>query len=110
MRQPPYGFTSETVDTNHETRTLKPHPEEAPFIRRIFEMRAQGIYSSQEIADQINKLGFKTRTSYGQDKYDRSKIKRVVGGRQIDVKMIDRIAHSLIYAGVIKGKWTNGCQ
>lgn len=32
---------------------------------------------------------------------------RVVGGRQIDVKMIDRIAHSLIYAGVIKGKWTN---
>lgn len=70
-------------------------------------MRAQGIYSSQEIADKVNKLGFKTRTSYVRDKYDRSKIKRVVGGRQIDVKMIDRIAHSLIYAGVIKGKWTN---
>lgn len=108
MRQPPYGFTSETVDTNHGKRViLTPHPEEAPFIRRIFEMRARGIYSSQEIADQINKLGFKTRTSYVRDKYDRSKIKRVVGGRQIDVKMIDRIAHSLIYAGVIKGKWTN---
>ena len=105
MRQPPYGFTSETVDTNHGKRViLKPHPEEAPFIRRIFEMRAQGMYSSQEIADQINKLGFKTRTSYVRDKYDRSKIKRVVGGRQIDVKMIDRIAYSLIYAGVIKGK------
>jgi hypothetical protein len=76
-------------------------------VRRIFEMRAQGIYSGQEIADDINRLGFKTRTTYVRDKYDRSKVKRVVGGRPIDVKMIDRIAHSLIYAGIINGKWTN---
>lgn len=108
MRQPPYGFTSETLDTNHGKRViLKPHPKEAPFIRRIFEMRAQGIYSGQEIADEVNSLGFKTRTTYVRDKYDRTKIKRIVGGRAIDVKMIDRIAHNLIYAGVINGKWTN---
>lgn len=108
MRQPPYGFTSETVDTNHGKRViLRPHPKEEPFIRRIFEMRAQGIYSGQEIADEINRLGFKTRITYVRDKYDRSKIKRIVGGQPIDVKMIDRIAHNLIYAGIIKGKWTN---
>ena len=108
MRQPPYGFTSETLDTNHGKRViLKPHPKEASFIRRIFEMRAQGIYSSQEIADEINRLGFKTRTTYVRDKYDRTKVKRIVGGRSVDVKMIDRIAHNLIYAGIIKGKWTN---
>jgi hypothetical protein len=108
MRQPPYGFTSETADTNHGKRTLlKPHPKEAVYVRRIFEMRAQGIYSGQEIVDEINRLGFKTRTTYVRDKYDRSKVKRVVGGRPIDVKMIDRIAHGLIYAGIINGKWTN---
>lgn len=108
MRQPPYGFTSETVDTNHGKRViLTPHPEESIYIRRIFEMRAQGIYSGQEIADTVNKLGFKSRITYVRDKYDRSKIKRIVGGKPMDVKMVDRITHSLIYAGIIKGKWTH---
>lgn len=108
MRQPPYGFTSETVDTNHGKRViLTPHPKESIYIRRVFEMRAQGIYSSQEIADTVNKLGFKSRVTHVRDKYDRSKIKRIVGGKPMDVKMVDRITHSLIYAGVIKGKWTH---
>lgn len=108
MRQPPYGFTSETVDTSHGKRViLKPHPEESVFIRRVFEMRAQGIYSSQEIADEVNRLGFQTRVSYVRDKYDPSKIKKITGGKKMDVKMVDRIAHNLIYAGIIKGKWTH---
>ena len=61
MRMPPYGFVSEMVDSNHGKRMiLKPHPEESVFIRRVFEMRAQGIYSNQEIADTCNGLGFRT--------------------------------------------------
>ena len=108
MRQPPYGFTSETVDTSHGKRViLKPHPEEAPFVIRVFEMRAQGIYSNQEIADTLNRLGFKTRVSYVRDKYDRSKVLRAVGGNPMDTKMVDRFAHRLIYAGVMKEKWTD---
>lgn len=107
MRMPPYGFLSETVDTNNGKRTiLKPHPEEAPFITRLFEMRAKGIYSSQEIADELNNLGFRTRINHVRDKYDRTKILRVVGGKKMDVKTLDRYAHRLIYAGVIKEKWT----
>lgn len=70
-------------------------------------MRAQGIYSSQEIADEVNRLGFQTRVSYVRDKYDPSKIKKITGGKKMDVKMVDRIAHNLIYAGIIKGKWTH---
>ena len=108
MRQPPYGFISETIDTNHGKRTiLKPHPEEAPFVRRVFELRAQGIYSNQEVADELNRLGFKTRTTYVRDKYDRSKVKRIVGGKPMDVKMVDRFVHRLTYAGIIQEKWTN---
>jgi DNA invertase Pin-like site-specific DNA recombinase len=107
MRQPPYGFMSETVDTNNGKRTvLKPHPDEAPLVTRLFEMRAKGIYSSQEIADELNKLGFRTRLSYIRDKYDRTKILRVFGGKKMDVKMVDRFTHRLVYAGVIKEKWT----
>lgn len=108
MRQPPYGFMSETIETNHGKRVvLKRHPEEAPFVERLFEMRKQGIYSSQEIADELNRLGFKTRETYVRDKYDRSIIKRIYGGKPMDVKMVDRYAHRLIYAGIIKEKWTN---
>ena len=108
MRRPPYGFISEMVDTNHGKRMiLKPHPEESKFVIRIYELRAQGIYSSREIADQLNQLGFKTRTNYVRDKYDRSKIKRIVGGRPMDEKLVDRIVHNVIYAGIIKEKWTN---
>lgn len=107
MRQPPYGYISETVDTNNGKRAvLKPHPEEAPFVTRLFEMRAKGIYSSQEIADELNNLGFRTRTHHVRDKYDRTKIMRILGGKKMDVKTLDRYAHRLIYAGVIKEKWT----
>lgn len=109
MRRPPYGFISEMIDTNHGKRmVLKPHPEESKYIIRLFEMRAQGIYSSREIANQLNQLGFKTRTNYVRDKYDRSKIKRVMGGCPMDDKLVDRITHNVIYAGIIKEKWTNG--
>lgn len=108
MRQQPYGFTSEMIDTVHGKRMiLKEKPEESQFIKRVFEMRAQGIYSNQEIADELNRLGFKTRENYVRDKYDRSKIKRIYGGKQMDVKMVDRITHRLVYAGIIKEKWTN---
>jgi hypothetical protein len=107
MRMPPYGFMSETVDTNNGKRTiLRPHPEEFIFVQRLFKMRAKGIYSSQEIADALNRLGFRTRINYVRDKYDRTKILRIVGGKKMDVKMVDRFAHRLVYAGVIKEKWT----
>lgn len=107
MRQPPYGYMSELVDTNHGKRTiLKPHPEEAPFVKRLFEMRAKGIYSNQEIADELNKLGFRTRVVHVRDKYDRTKLLKVKGGVKMDVKMVDRFAHRLSYAGVIQEKWT----
>lgn len=108
MRMPPYGFVSEMVDSNHGKRMiLKPHPEESVFIRRVFEMRAQGIYSNQEIADTCNGLGFRTRKTIVRDRYDPSKIKSVHGGKLMDEKMVDRFIHRLIYAGVIQEKWTH---
>jgi site-specific DNA recombinase len=100
MRQPPYGFKSEMIDTNNGKRmVLVPHPDEAPFVIRLFEMRAKGIYSSQEIADELNRLGFRTRVNQVRDKYDRTKVLRVVGGCKMDVKMVDRFTHRLVYAG-----------
>ncbi len=107
MRQQPYGYISEKIDSRNGKRLiLKPHEQEATFMVRLFEMRAEGIYTDQQIADELNRLGFRTRIQYVRDKYDRSKIVRQIGGRPMTAKMVDYYSHKLIYAGVIKEKWT----
>jgi hypothetical protein len=108
MRQQPYGYVSEKVDTKNGKRlVLKPHDREAPFIMRLFEMRAAAIHSDQQIADDLNRLGFRTRIQIVRDKYDKTKVKKQIGGKKMTAKMVDYYSHKLIYAGVIKEKWTH---
>jgi hypothetical protein len=59
----------------------------------------------EEIADELNRLGLRTRINYVRDKNNRTKILRFVGGNKINAKMVDRFTHRLVYAGVIKEKW-----
>ena len=108
MRQQPYGFTSEKVDTpNGKRLILVPHEQEAPFMIRLFEMRAAGTYTDKQVADELNRLGFRTRIQYVRDKYDRTKIAKQIGGKKMTAKMVDYYSHKLVYAGVIKEKWTH---
>ena len=108
MRQQPYGYVSEKVNTpNGKRLILAPHSEEAGFIIRLFTMRAQGIYSDQQIADELNALGFRTRVQYVRDKYEKTRIVKQIGGRPMTAKMVDYYSHKLIYAGIIKEKWTD---
>src|SRR5690606_13746384 len=87
---------------------LKPHKNEAKYITRLFEMRAAHVFTNQQIADELNSMGFKTRVTIVRDKYDRTKIKRQLGGKQMTAKMVDRYASKLVYCGVIREKWTYG--
>ena len=107
MRQPHYGFRGVEVDTKNGKRIiLKPQKKESKFMIRLFEMRAAHVYTNQQIADELNSMGFRTRTIIVRDKYDRTKIKSQRGGLQMTAKMIDRYASKLVYCGVIKEKWT----
>ena len=108
MRQQPYGFISEKINTpNGKRLVLAPHTEEAPLMTRLFELRAKGTHTDQQIADELNRLGFRTRIQYVRDKYDKTKIIRQIGGRKMTAKMVDYYSHKLIYAGIIKEKWTH---
>ena len=40
----------------------------------MFELRCRGTLSDQEIVDEINKMGYKTRKRYIRDPQDRIKI------------------------------------
>ena len=108
MRQPPFGYYSEKVDTNQGKRTvLRPREEEAPFIRMMFELRAEGLLTDIEIVDKLNALGYQTRVSYIRNKDDLSKVICKKGGRPLTVKSMQKMLQSTIYAGINVEKWTD---
>jgi site-specific DNA recombinase len=109
MRQAPYGFIGEKVETRNGKRTiLKEHPVEGPLLKRIFELREAGILHDREIIADLNQRGFKTRAHYIRDKYDRTKILGKRGGNPLDKDAMDLLLRNPIYAGVNNEKWTNG--
>jgi site-specific DNA recombinase len=108
MRQPPYGYRSEKVDTNQGKRTvLKTREEEAMFIRKMFELRADGLLADAEIVDKLNELGYQTRVSYVRNKDDLSKVISKKGGQPLTVKRLQKIIQNTIYAGINVEKWTS---
>ncbi len=108
MRQPPLGFDSAKMDTANGKRCiLKPHLEEADFMVKMFELRAQGTMNDQEIVDKLNKLGFRTRIQTMRSMQDRTQIIGKRGGKKLDLKTFWRYIQNPIYAGVICEKWTD---
>lgn len=109
MRRAPYGFMSEKVETRNGKRViLKEHPVEGPLLKRIFELRAAGIMHDQEIIDEVNRLGFKTRIYYTRSKHDRTRIVGKRGGNLLDKDAMDLLLRNPIYAGINTEKWTQG--
>ncbi len=108
MRQAPFGFMSEKIDTQNGKRTiLVPHPEESKFIIRMFELRALGKYSDGQIAKMLNESGYQGRIKYIRSKTDTSKVVKKVGGTKLTSKHLWRLVRNPIYAGVNMEKWTN---
>ncbi|MDN9010849.1 recombinase family protein [Brevibacillus laterosporus] len=61
--RPPYGYL---IEKKGKERYLIPHPEQAPVVKMIFEWYAHDDYQKRlgtsHIANQLNKLGYKTYT------------------------------------------------
>ena len=91
MRRPPYGYVSEKIETTNGKRCiLKPQPTEAPFMIKMFELKAQSTLDDHEIAAELNRIGFKTRTEILRSKTDRSQIIAQRGGGSLTAKMLNR--------------------
>lgn len=109
MRQPPYGFVSEKIETRNGKRcVLRPHPTEADLMRKMYELRARGTLHDEEIVEAINQLGFKTRIHYVRDKKDRTKVVSQRGGKPLTVKAMQKLIRNPIYTGINSEKWTDG--
>jgi site-specific DNA recombinase len=107
MRRAPYGFVSEKLETQHGKRMiLKPHPEEADYIIKLFEMRASGQFSDKEIARKLNDMGYRGRPQLRRAKDYKT---RVVGRTEpalLDEKKLWKMVRNPIYAGINVEKWT----
>jgi len=108
MPHPPHGYINEKVETQNGKRCiLKPHPTEAAFIIKMFELCAQGTMTDHQIADEINRLGFKTQTQLVRGKVDRTEIVSQRGGNKLTAKKLRHYVQKTVYAGVVKEKWTH---
>ena len=104
-----YGYKTEKIETGNGKRViLVERADQAPIIRKMFEMRATGLYSDDQIAFEMNRLGFKTTIKIVRDKYDRTKVSRQIGGKKMTGKLLRAYINKTIYAGVNTEKWTNG--
>ncbi len=107
VKNAPFGYVNEKVETSHGKRCiLRPHPEESKWILKMFDLRIRGTISDQEIVDELNRLGFKSRTSLLRDKNDRTKILGQRGGNTLKLKQFHNYIYNPVYAGINLGKWT----
>jgi site-specific DNA recombinase len=107
VRRPIYGFNNEHIETADGKRCiLSPNVDEAPFVNKIFELRAQGTLDDDEIIDEVNRLGYKSRVRVVRDPNDRSKIIERIGGELLSIKVLWSILENPVYAGINPEKWT----
>lgn len=109
VRQAPFGYINEKTETSHGKRIiLKPHPEESKWILKMFDLRVQGTLTDNEIVEEVNRIGFKSRTQYIRNPQDRTKVIGQRGGKPLNIKQFWRYIYNPIYAGVNVEKWTQG--
>ena len=102
-----YGYETSKLETvNGKRAILVPQTDQAPIIRKMYDMRASGVYSDDQIADEMNRLGFQTPIKVIRDKLDRTKIVRRSGGKKMTGKLLRVYVAKTIYAGVNTEKWT----
>lgn len=107
VKKAAFGYINEKVETPHGKRCiLKPHPEESQWILKMFDLRIQSTMSDQEIVDELNRLGFKSRTYLLRDKNDRTRILGQRGGNKLKLKQFYKHIYNPVYAGINLGIWT----
>lgn len=106
----PFGFESKKkVDIGMGTKkktVLFPKEEEAVFIRKIFQLRAEGILDDKEIVDQINRDGYRSRTQNRWNK-EETKIIGKRGNKKLTKEQMKKYLQMPIYTGIMKKAYTN---
>ncbi len=103
-RESIFGYQNTLIFTEHWKKTIQiPDSKEAVWIRRIFEMKAQG-YPDKQIAEEVNMMGYISRI---QQLWDKSKTKPIgtKWGLPLSDKKIQEHIKNPIYAGISVITW-----
>ncbi len=85
---------------------MVPIDEEARFIKLIFELRAEGMHSDEEICSKVNSMGYLSRPFNKYHPVTRQIIGQ--GGKlQLSAKKLRRFVTTPVYCGFLYGKWTS---
>lgn len=104
-RPPTYGYSTKKIETKDGRRTILVEvPEESFYVKKMFEMRAKG-FTMKEIANEVNKLGYKSRIRNKRDPKTKVMIGKI-GGKPIAHNRIGEILSRTVYTGVICETWT----
>lgn len=107
--EPTYWFITKKVVINDKKKTIQlPDAIESVFVLKWFDMLDEG-YSEEEIVNEINAMGFRSRIK---NKWDSSHTKRIGdrGGKLLDIEQLRIYAKNPIYAGVAIVKWGRPAQ
>lgn len=102
-----YGYRNKKIICPKEGKrrvTREICPEEAKFVREIFEMKANG-FLSVEICEKLNKEGFKTRIKNRWNK-EHTQIIGEIGGNLLTPQYLGRILENVANAGFKCEEWT----
>ncbi len=102
---PREGFINEKIFVDGKKKPIqKADPAYAHFFIKMFELRASGAFTDQEIANQINAMGYSSRKRNRWSE-DKEKIIGSTGGILLNVKHLQHIIANPIYCGINAGKW-----
>lgn len=102
---PREGYVNGRMVVDGKKKSIQePDPTTAHLFIKMFELRASGSFTDQEIVDQINALGYRSRT---RNKWSSTKENVIgsTGGLKLNVKHFQHIIANTIYCGVNTGKW-----
>jgi len=94
------------TDDGKKYPILVPHETEGAWLVKMFDLRAEGQLSDEEICERLNAMGFKTRKQILRD----PKTRKVIGTKGdvlLNPKILDRYIANPIYCGIRVEKWTN---
>ena len=100
------GYINKKVFVEGKKKTIQSHdPERAKYFIEMFNLRAEGVYSDEQIVDKLNSMGFRTRIKNRWDKHHEKAIGQI-GGVKLSVKKLQSYIQKPIYCGMVCEKWT----
>jgi DNA invertase Pin-like site-specific DNA recombinase len=108
MGQPPDGFINRRTKVDGKKRVLQePDPDRAKYIIAMFELRAKGQYSDEEICYRINAMGYLSKARQRWDR-ERGKVIGHTRPHKLTPKRLQYLIQLTLYCGIMQGRWTSG--